>query len=153
MRHFSQDISHEVNLATLPGRAQPFLADRGLDPGVGIRDAQRRPFHAPGLYLPEEHPPGVLRFVVERLYDQDLPGSRGVDPAGDHHRHGDDSAFNPDLLVQGVDPQERVRRVKFIVVIVVKVRVGVCEYGIYPERKRLQFDETRRGKGNERRSA
>ena len=31
-----------------------------------------------------------------------------IDPAGDHHGHRDHPAFNPDLLIQGIDPEERI---------------------------------------------
>ena len=49
VRDLGQDVPHEVDLAALPGGAQPFLPDRGLDPGVGVGDAERGPLHAPAL--------------------------------------------------------------------------------------------------------
>jgi hypothetical protein len=49
VRNLGQDIAHKVDLAALPRGAKPFLADGGLDPGMGIGDYERCPHHAPGL--------------------------------------------------------------------------------------------------------
>ncbi len=108
MGHLGQDVPHEVDLAALPRGAQPFLPDRGLEAGVGVGDAERRPLHAPGLELAEKEAPGVLRLVKHGLHSQDLPRTGLVDAAGDHHGHRDHSPLNADLLVQGVDPEERI---------------------------------------------
>jgi|GEM_PF-6069885 len=35
VKHLGQDIPHEVDLAALPGGAQPFLPDRSIDAGMG----------------------------------------------------------------------------------------------------------------------
>ena len=72
MGNFGQEVPHKVNLTTLPGAAQPFLADRGLEAGVGVGDAERGPLHAPGLELTEKEAPGVLRLVEHGLHSQDL---------------------------------------------------------------------------------
>ena len=69
MGNLGQDVPHEVDLTTLPGGAEPFLTDRGLE--AGMRTGR-------------------------------------IDAAGDHHGHRDHPAFDPDLLIQGVDPQEGV---------------------------------------------
>jgi len=108
MRHLGQDVPHEVDLTALPGGAQPLLSDGGLDAGVGVRDAERGPFHPPALELPEKDAPGVLRLVEHGLCGQDLPAPGLVHPAGDHHGHRDHPPLDPDLLVQGVDPEERI---------------------------------------------
>jgi hypothetical protein len=108
VRDLGQDVAHEVDLAALPRGAQPFLADRGLDAGVGIGDAESRPLHPPGLELAEEGPPGVLRLVEHGLHGQDLPAAGLVYATGDHDRHRDAPSFHSDLLVQRVDPQEGV---------------------------------------------
>jgi len=78
VRDLGQDVAHEVDLAALPGGAQPFLSDRGRDSGVGVGEAERRPLHAPGFELPEEEPPRVLRLVEHRLHSQDLPNDDGA---------------------------------------------------------------------------
>jgi hypothetical protein len=72
------DVPHEVDLAALPGGAQPLPPDRGLDPRVGVGDAKGCPFHASGLELPEEGPPGVFRLVEHGLESQELPRSGRV---------------------------------------------------------------------------
>ena len=36
VRDLGQDIPHEVDLAALPGRAQPLLLHRGLDAPAGV---------------------------------------------------------------------------------------------------------------------
>ncbi len=45
MRHVGQDVAHEMDLAALPGGAQPLLPDRSLDARVGVGDV----FDAHGL--------------------------------------------------------------------------------------------------------
>ncbi len=104
VRDLGQDVPHEVDLAALPRGAEPLLPHRGLDPGVGVGDAQRGPFHASRLELPEEDPPRVLRLVEHGLDSQDLSRTGRINTAGDHHGYRDDPSFNTDLLIQGVDP-------------------------------------------------
>jgi hypothetical protein len=85
---------------------QPFLPHRGLDPEVSVGDAERGPFHAPRFELAEKDASGVLGFVEHGLHGQDLPGTGRIDPAGDHDGDRDDPSFDPDFLVQGIDPEE-----------------------------------------------
>ena len=40
-------------LQALPGGAQPFLSDGGLDARMGVRNNQSRPFHSPFLEILE----------------------------------------------------------------------------------------------------
>jgi hypothetical protein len=89
---------------------QPLLPDRYLDACVGVGDAECGPLHAPSLEFAEEGPPGVLRLVEYGFYGQELPGTCGIDPAGDHHGHGDHPSLDPDLLMQGIDPDRSSRR-------------------------------------------
>jgi len=86
-----------VDLAALPRGAQPFLSERGLDPSVGVGDAERGPIHAPGLELTEKEALGVLRLVEHGLHGQDLPRTGRIDPAGDHHGDRDDPPLDSDL--------------------------------------------------------
>jgi len=75
---------------------------------MSIGDHQGRPFHSPFLEILEKQAPAVLGFVKHRLHSQDFAISGLVHPAGDHHGHGNDSSFDPDLLVESVDPDDRV---------------------------------------------
>ena len=51
MRDLGQDVPHEVDLAALPGCAQPLLPGRGRDASVGVGDAESCSFHPPALAL------------------------------------------------------------------------------------------------------
>jgi hypothetical protein len=53
-----------MHFATLPRGAEPFLPDSGLDPGVGIQDAERRSSHPPGFELPEKEPLIFIRYSI-----------------------------------------------------------------------------------------
>lgn len=97
-----------MDLTPLPGRSQPFLPNGGLDARMGVRDAQRRSFNPPGLQFPEKGPPGVLRFVEHWLHGQDFPSSGLRDPVSDHQGHRNDLAVDLDLVIQRIDPEERI---------------------------------------------
>ena len=100
-------IPHEVDLsAARRRRATP----SGRRP-VFQRGRRRRrggPFNPPAFELPEKDAPGVLGLIEHGLHGQDLPAPGLVHPAGDHHGHRDHPPLDPDLLVQGVDPEERI---------------------------------------------
>ena len=75
---------------------------------MSIGDHQGRPFHSPALEILEKRAPAVLRFVEHRLHGQDFTISRLIDAAGDHHGHGNNPALDADLLVESIDPDDRV---------------------------------------------
>ena len=108
MRHPGQDVPHEVDLAALPGGAQPFLSDGGLDARMGVRNNQSRPFHSPFLEILEKRTPAVLGLVEHRLHSQDFAISGLIYTAGDQYGYGNDSSLDPNLLVESVDPDDRV---------------------------------------------
>ena len=97
-----------MDLAALLGGSQELLFRRGLDAGMGIRDAQTHPPQTAFFQLLEKRPPGILRLVKHRLHGQDLPGSLGINAVGDHQRQGDDPVLDPNFVIMGVNHDDRI---------------------------------------------
>jgi len=108
VRNLSQDVAHEVDFAALPGGAQPFLLHRGLDAPAGVGDTQADPMKSASFELPEKCPPAVFGFVEHGLGWPGSPGSGPIHAIGDHQGHGNDLPVHPDLVVEGIDPEEGV---------------------------------------------
>ena len=103
-----QDVAHEVHLAALPGSTKKTLVDGGPEPLVGIRDHQPDLLQATPLELLEQFGIGGLRFVVHGLYGQDTHFSVQIHRPHHHDGDTDDLPIVPDLLVEGIHPDDRV---------------------------------------------
>src|SRR5699024_10295191 len=88
--YVQQDVSHEVNLAALPGHTGKGTLNRRNQAGMGIRDDERHPAQAALLESGEELGITVPGFFEHRLDGQHVALAAFTDSADEQDGHADD---------------------------------------------------------------
>jgi site-specific DNA recombinase len=104
--------SDGMDPAPLPARADEHLADGLLQALVGVADHELDAPHAAGDEVLEERAPERHVLAQPDVQPEHLADAVGPHPVGDDHGHRHHPAVLPDVLVAGVQPQVRGRRVQ-----------------------------------------
>jgi hypothetical protein len=99
----AEHVPQEVDGAALPWAAQD-RGDRGLEPLVGVGDAQPNTLEAAGAQAAEELAPERLGLGFPDVQADDLTAAAVVDALGDHQRLVADPAGLADPFHLGVQP-------------------------------------------------
>jgi hypothetical protein len=106
-----ETVSEEVDGAALPAAAQD-LGDRGLQPGVGVRDRELHADQAAGDQAAEKVGPEGLGLGLADVDGEDLATAALVNAVRDDQRLVDHAAAVADLLDLGVQEQVGVAALK-----------------------------------------
>src|SRR3954447_3402738 len=98
-----EQVAHEVNPATLPGRAQ-HTRNGGLQSFMGVRDHQLHTTQATTGQLAQEFGPERLGLGWANIHAKDFSPAVTVDADRDNDGDGDDTASLPHLYISGVQP-------------------------------------------------